>query len=172
MKGAFRVEGGRELADALRGLAPRVRRSVAREALRDVAEPMRLQMARLAPRGQDAPHLADNIVISNATKRDLKGADAIGVRVGPARLFHGAYAVRGRSGRTRTVGSSVYAYFQEWGTSRHGAQPFMRPAFDATVQAVTGALGKVLWPILASRGAQRTARVNAPISGGPGRRGL
>lgn len=141
---------GRELAAALRSLSPRVSKSIQREALRDAAEPMRSTMGRLAPREPGAPDLADNMAISNATKKDGIDGTTVGVRVGPAKGF-------------------FYGYFQEYGTVHHGAQPFARPAFDSEVQKVLPALAKRLWTAMAGRGINRPTQTSAgPVTGGPG----
>lgn len=64
MSMTFKFEGGAELARTLNELPNRLRRSVVKQILFDVAEPMRARMERLAKRGETAPHMADNIVIS------------------------------------------------------------------------------------------------------------
>lgn len=153
MKMSMRFEGGRELAAALRGLRPRLSASVQREALRDVAEPMRAHMERLAPRAPGAPDMADHIVISRTLKRDELSDTEVGVRIGP-------------DGRRKRF---FYAHFQEWGTARHAAQPFMRPSFDAHVRSIPAKLAAILWRALAGRGVQRPTQMGSgPVIGGPG----
>ena len=87
-----------------------------RRALLAAGEPMRAGMAVLAPRGPDAPHIADNILIKPLSPRELEAVtdDTAGVEIGPASAY-------------------FYGYFWEFGTSREGwvARPFVRPALDA-----------------------------------------
>lgn len=126
----LRVEGGEKLAKELRGLSNRVNRSVQRQALLDAAQPMRDMARQAAPRAPGAPDLAENIEFGNTT------ADSgdVAIALGPTKRF-------------------FYGSFQEFGTSRHGAQPFMRPAFDSTVQQVIKRFTAEVWSALVRRGA-------------------
>lgn len=146
MKVSF--QGGAELAATLRSLPTRISRPVQREALFAVAEPMRARMARLAPREPGAPDIADNIVISGGrggTDKSTGQEKAISVAIGPSKGF-------------------IYGFFQEYGTSRHGAQPFMRPAFDSEAPKVVPALAQALWVELAGRGINpSTTTSSAPM---------
>lgn len=144
----MRFEGGQELATALRGMPDRVSKRIMAEALRDGAEPIRQRMADLAPRGPEAPHFADQIVISAARATDDREG---GIAVGPAK------------------GSKpYYSGFIEFGTVHLRARPFARPAFDATVGAALAIINRALWVALAGRGIGRTSSSSGPISGGPG----
>lgn len=144
----MQTTGGPELLEALSQLSTRVSTRVQREALRDAAEPLRRRMARLAPHEPGLPDLRDNIVISNAKGRDTQ---EVGIAVGPS--------LKG-----------FYGSFQEFGTSRHRAQPFMRPAFDQEWVGVVKDLGRAIWTILAGRGIRRRATVSLPpIQPGSGR---
>lgn len=152
MKVQFRFEGGKELAAALAQLPERVGRKVVTEVLMDVAEPMRARMARLAPRGHEAPHLADNIVISSvrAKRDDFGSLSAPSVAIGPARGFqHGA--------------------LQEWGTAHHPSQPFARPAFDFEAPKALPEISRRIWVELAAKKINRpTVTDGGPVTGGPG----
>lgn len=108
-----KFEGGAQLAANLAALPTSVSKQVQRAVLVEAAEPMVAVMRRLAPRAPGAPDIADNIEIGNPSQRkDEFGDDkAMTVSVGPIKGF-------------------FYGYYQEWGTVYHGAQPFMRPAFD------------------------------------------
>lgn len=125
----LRVEGGDRLARTLRELPDRVNRKVQRDALKEAAEPIRSAAASMAPRAPGAPDLADNIRISNARPDD----GAVAVAIGPSKNF-------------------FYATFQEFGTSRHGAQPFLRPAWDREGVKALQAIKSALWNALLSRG--------------------
>lgn len=151
MKMTMRFEGGRELAAALAALPARVSKRVVKEALVEAAEPMRASAAQMAPREPGAPDIADNIVISAGRGgKDEFGDDrATSVAVGPSKGF-------------------FYGYYQEYGTRHHGAQPFMRPAFESTTGTSLAILSKALWRELAAKGIGRSGTASGPIVGGPG----
>jgi HK97 gp10 family phage protein len=125
----MRIEGGAKLAATLRSLPDRVNRSVQREALREAGELIRARASAMAPRAPGAPDLADNIGISNARPED----GAVAIAIGPTKGF-------------------FYGYFQEFGTSRHGAQSFMRPAFDGEGGRGLKVIMASLWSALVRRG--------------------
>jgi HK97 gp10 family phage protein len=129
VKVGLRIEGGERLAKTLLGLPSRVSRNVMLNALKAGAEPMRATASRLAPRDPGAPDLADNIGISNARP----GGGISGVAIGPTTNF-------------------FYGSFQEFGTTRHGAQPFMRPAFDSDHRITLQIVTNQAWEALSKRG--------------------
>lgn len=149
MKVGLQVVGAAELEAALAGLTRRVSKRIVREALEFAAEPMRAEAARRAPRAPGAPDLADNIVIAPA--RAIGKEDAA-VKVGPSR---GVY----------------WGLFQELGTSRHGAQPFLRPAFENQQSKAIARVSQELWRTLASRGISRVMSTDSPLTS-PGGGGL
>ncbi len=120
------MTGGKELARALRELPDAVSLKVQRQALRAGAEPMRSHAAALAPRGPDAPHIAENIVIGIPTGnvQDVRDEDAV-VAVGPEKKF-------------------FYGFFWEYGTIKLPAHPFMRPAFDTQAANSLAVIGQQL----------------------------
>jgi HK97 gp10 family phage protein len=127
MKVSMTFSGGQELAKTLNALPGAVSLKVQRDALRLAAEPMRAEAAILAPRGPDAPHIAENIVIGIPSKglEDVSDEAAV-VAVGPEkRYFYGA--------------------FWEFGWIHHAAHPFMRPAFDTKAPVSLSILGRELW---------------------------
>lgn len=124
------LSGGEQLASTLLSLSPRLSTSIVNAALREGGEPMRARAAQDAPREPGAPDLADNIVMSPVRQTSKHGT---GVALGPATGF-------------------FYGFYQEYGTARHGAQPFMRPAFDGTQRQVVGLVGAALWTALIKRG--------------------
>ena len=109
------------------------------EALRAGAEPVKERMRAMAPRAPGAPDLADNIGVGVA-----RVGEEAAIAIGPTKNF-------------------FYGLFQEEGTSRHGAQPFARPALDATQQEALGIVGATIWHELIRRGA-----VSTRSSGGGG----
>lgn len=149
---SVRFEGGKELADALGGLSARVSKRLQYEALEEAAAPMVKAAGSMAPRRAPAPDLADNIITSRIAQRTDAFGDksAASVAWGPAKAF-------------------FYGYYQEWGTVRHAAHPFMRPAFDQNAAKSLAIIGASLWRELSARNISRPAQTSgAPITGGPG----
>jgi|307.fasta_scaffold101467_2 HK97 gp10 family phage protein len=118
--------GAQQLTDNLRRLSEALTREVLLEALTTAAEPMARRMSDLAPRGPDAPHLADSMVIQPA-KSDAEEARVL---VGPSKDFY-------------------YGWFWEFGWKFHVARPFMRPAFEEMSKIVLERLGARLWLVIA-----------------------
>src|SRR5690242_19845353 len=115
MKTSMTFSGGRDLSRNLRALPDAISTKVQVKALKAGAEPIRAEAAILAPRGPDAPHIADNIVISvpsitGVVAEHVHEHEAV-VAVGPEKSF-------------------FYGFFWEFGWIHHVAHPFMRPAFD------------------------------------------
>ncbi len=127
MKVSMTFTGGQELAKTLNALPAAVSLKVQRDALKVAAEPMRAEAAILAPRGPDAPHIAENIVISIPTKglADVSDTAAV-VAVGPEKTY-------------------FYGFFWEYGWIHHVAHPFMRPAFDTKAPVSLNIIGQQLW---------------------------
>lgn len=146
MKGALRLEGGKEVAKALETLSKRVSKRVQRDALEMAGEPMRRSMARRAPHEPGPPDLRDTMVMSAAQGQD---ANEVAVAIGPSR-------------------SGFYGSFQELGTAHHPAQPFARPAFDEHAPDALRTIGDAFWTALASAGLGRSAVGGGSTSGGPG----
>jgi HK97 gp10 family phage protein len=102
------------LRTLLHDLPEAVQVPVLRRTLVAAAEPMRAGMVARAPRGPEAPHLAENIITKPLSPSELEAVtdDSAGVELGPTKEF-------------------FYGYFWEFGTVKLTARPFMRPAFDA-----------------------------------------
>lgn len=127
MKTTVSFEGGQELAAMLASLPKSVAKTIQRTVLVEAAEPMVAVARRLAPREPGAPDLADNIEIGNArTGKDEFGDEFARVAWGPVKGF-------------------FYGYYQEWGAVHHGAQPFMRPAFDTQKERSLGIIRTRTW---------------------------
>lgn len=127
----FKVDGFDQLDRMLRQLPLRVGRSMLRAGAIKAAEPIRQTMSQLAPHRPGAPDLRSNIGISEIKTKG--GALEAAVAIGPTREF-------------------FYGYYQEFGTSRHGAQPFARPAFDTKTMQSIQILKAELWRALVGRG--------------------
>jgi HK97 gp10 family phage protein len=137
MKMKVRIEGGAALARTLNALPDKVSKSVRMQALRAGAEPLQQTMSQMAPRRPGPPDMADHIVVSAVRKGGvtsiISDEDTSAVAVGPEKKF-------------------FYGFFQEYGTVHHAAQPFARPAFDATVNQSIGIIMKALWAALIGKG--------------------
>jgi HK97 gp10 family phage protein len=139
MKVQVRFEGGLELSKALATLSEAVSRKVQVEALTAGGTIMQRIAAAQAPRSQDGPpHLADHIVVGAVSARKLEA--------------------RGRASETvvevgleRKPTDVFYGVFQEYGTVRHAAQPFMRPAFDQGAQRSLDVIRAWLWHAIRKR---------------------
>ena len=115
------VEGLDELLKKLDGLPLALSKNIIVRALRKGAEPIRVEASERAPRGDDEPHLADNI-ITVISEQTATGATA---RIGPSK--------RG-----------FYGLFQELGTSHHRSQPFLLPAYTTKVDEAVEIIGAEL----------------------------
>jgi HK97 gp10 family phage protein len=155
VKFTMTVHGGADLSRRLDAMPAAVSRKVLLAALTAGGMPIRDRAAQLAPREPGKPDLADNINIA-AVRR--KKDQAPTVAIGPSKQF-------------------FYDYFQEYGTVRHRAQPFYRPAFDSESVRSLGIIGQQLWAAIkgsarVSQGSSepirlpRTPRVTGGPSGG------
>jgi HK97 gp10 family phage protein len=96
---------------------------VLRPALLKAGVPLKDEIVRTAPRSRDNKHMADSFVLkASAEERDF----------GRTTVLVGPKAGKGSQG--------FVAPFVEFGTSRMGSQPFIRPAFDAFKGTFPGAL--------------------------------
>jgi HK97 gp10 family phage protein len=137
MKTAVKITGGAELVAMLQTLPTKVRRGTLYDLLRVAGEPMRARMGELAPRRPPEPDLADHIVMSPAVKIGrIEGGR------GRARTETEAAIAVGPSGQF------FYGIFLEYGTVHMSAQPFMRPAFDATQDEVLARLWMGMWDVI------------------------
>lgn len=131
-----RVEGVRETLTALREFPKATGRNVLRRALKTAAEPVAILARNLAP--VDEANLARSIVVSTQLTRSQRRAapkqNEVEVYVGPAR---GA-----AMGTTRYALN--YASFQEFGTIKAAAHPYMRPAWDRAQPIVMTILAREL----------------------------
>lgn len=129
----IRIDGGAQLAKNLATLSTRLSRSIVREALYTGGEEIKKPASRAAPRGPNAPHIAENIGMSPARSDDM-----VAIKIGPTKGF-------------------AYGIPQEFGSIHHAAHPFMRPAFDGGAPRALSAITEELWRQLAGRGFMQTA---------------
>ncbi|MDE3797598.1 HK97 gp10 family phage protein [Sinorhizobium meliloti] len=140
-KKPVRIEGLRELDRALGELPKATAQGVLREVLKDAGEPIARSARRLAPR--DEYHLHDSIDVStrlNKRQRTLHRKET-----SPA--FQEMFV-----GTNNPAGVQ-----QEFGNSRHLAQPFMRPAWDAEKANTLDLIANSLWGRI-SAAARRLSR--------------
>ncbi|MDP9758318.1 MULTISPECIES: HK97 gp10 family phage protein [Agrobacterium] len=135
------IDGLKDLDQALSALPRSVGKKVARDVLRDAAEPMARTARQLAPR--DEYHLYDSIDVStrlNSRQRSLHREEA-------TPTFQEMFV-----GTNNPAGVQ-----QEFGNERHGAQPFMRPAWDAEKTPTLNRIANSLWFHI-EKAARRLAR--------------
>ncbi|WP_088346305.1 MULTISPECIES: HK97-gp10 family putative phage morphogenesis protein [Rhodomicrobium] len=141
----IRIEGLKEVQAALRDLPKSTGKNIMRRVLIARAEPVAEAARALVP--VDKGNLLASINVSTRLTRRQRGLhrkphrDDVEVHVGP--------------------GANPAGHFQEFGTSRHPAQPFMRPAWDRTKAGVIEGLKEDLWAEIEKvleRRARRAAR--------------
>lgn len=106
---SLKLTGFRELQGALSRIPEAVSGENLREVVKEAAEIPRAAMARNAPRSDEAPHLADNIVIEEVAA----GRDKAEVAIGPTQEY-------------------FYGEILERGNAEIEAQPWARPAWEET----------------------------------------
>ncbi len=128
-KSAVRVEGLKEVKDALRELPNSTAKNIMRRILLKRAEPIAEAARKFAP--VDEGHLRASIGVSTKlTRRQRKkhkkpDKDDVEVYVGP--------------------GTDPAAHLQEFGTVDAPAQPFMRPAWDQEKGKLLDNIAADLW---------------------------
>jgi HK97 gp10 family phage protein len=130
------LQGFKELADALRELGPRVARNGLRAATSAGAVLIRNDARARAP--VDTGEMKKDIQQKRErdTKGEMSAKYSVFVRSGKKSRL---------SGKARNIQKdSFYWKFQEFGTSKMPAQPFMRPAFEAMKEAAVARVGEVL----------------------------
>lgn len=140
-----KIEGLKELDKALGQLPKATAKAALRRVLKEAAEPLARTARRLAPR--DEFYLYESIDVSTKLSKRQAG-------------LHRAQG--GRAFQEMFVGTNNPAGVQqEFGNSRHPAQPFMRPAFDAKKMEALDIITTLLWGEIektAARVAKRSAK--------------
>lgn len=129
------LTGFKELADALKQLPQRVARKHLRGSTSKGAAVVRNEARLLAPK--DTGEMSKDIQVKRErTEGDHIASFSVYVRVGrKSRL----------AGRARNVDKdSFYWIFQEFGTAKKAAQPFLRPAFESKKEEAVDAIGAEL----------------------------
>lgn len=175
IKSSIKMEGLKELEDALLELPKSVQGNVLKRAVSTAAADFADHASRLAPK--DKGKLATEIKVGKA-KVVTPGAAAFAAAMKEnatraeaaqaARAANRAAGGRGRSAVT-SVGPTqraFYGLFQEFGTAHHAAKPFMRPTWDALKSSMLDTMADVLRTKIAeaaARAAKRAARLAAKI---------
>jgi len=130
------VQGLRQLGEAMRSLSADMRGRVARQATAAGAGVVRKAARQGAP--VDSGNLQAAVVMKRQRQTRLTEEYIVTVRQGKTRDAKAGKA-GGKQGK-----DAFYARFVEFGTVKHQAQPFMRPALENNVQAATDAMAKRL----------------------------
>lgn len=132
------LTGLKELQEALENQLPSVAKKIVRQSLRDAAKLVKDAIVEMAPK--DTGFLSEHFNIQMRVEKNGIAARAF---VGPVRKAYypgvGSRSAGVSTGKRPKKGGALpvvsVARFQEYGTSRMAAHPFMRPAFMATAQA-------------------------------------
>jgi HK97 gp10 family phage protein len=138
------VKGLRELGLAMRALGADMAGKIARQATAAGAGVARKAIKARAPR--DSGNLAAAIVMKRVRNTPLSEEYVVVVRKGKTRDAKAAKRGQGKLGK-----DAFYAGFNEFGTVKMPAQPFVRPGFEGSLQPATQAI--------ANRLKQRIAKV-------------
>lgn len=133
----MRVTGLRELGEAMRELSADMQGRVGRQATAAGAGVVRRAARASAPR--DTGNLQAAIVMKRMPESPLTAEYVITPRRGKTRDVKAAKAGKGALGK-----DAFYARFQEFGTVKAPAQPFLRPALENNKQAATEAVARRL----------------------------
>lgn len=133
---SFRLEGTEALVKKLRGMSSAARRKAVREAALKGAKPIFEAIKRRVP--ADTGLLRDSLKMRVYTKESQAS-----VRITPDKAQLEARG-KGKTGKDGTKSKRApYSVYQEFGTKRHPAQPFMMPGFDEGVRPAEQAAHQV-----------------------------
>lgn len=152
-RSTFKVEGLREIDQALGQLGKATGRNVMRRVAVARLEPMAEEARKTAAGMAWSGDLADSIAVSTrlagyARRLNRRSKSEAEAHMGPA----------GRGGKAPPQGT-----LQEFGTVNHPPQPFMRPAWDSGKEALLDGITEDLWTEI-EKAAQRQARKAARLA--------
>lgn len=136
-----KVAGLRELDRALGALPQSTAKAVLRQVLKDAGEPIARAARQGAPRHD--MHLYESIDVSTRLNRRQRGLHRDENKPTFQEMFVGTNNPAGVQ--------------QEFGNHRHGAQPFMRPAWDAQKMNTIKLISDGLW-VSIEKAAKRLAK--------------
>lgn len=142
-KTTVRVDGLREIDEALGKLGKTTGRNVLRRVGIARLEPMAEAMRARAP--VDAGDLKESIAVSTKNPRRNRKQSTVEVHAGPGRHPQG--------------------HLREFGGDKHPPQPFVRPAWDAGNDELRAGIGDDLWAEI-SKAAARQAKKAAKLAKG------
>lgn len=103
---------------------------------------VKLEMSRLNALKGTAPRRADDIVGQSALRILRDAQVSAPVETGQLR---GSGTVENTGKARRKIGfSALHALYQEMGTRRNPARPFLKPAFDGEAPSLARKLGKIV----------------------------
>lgn len=141
MSGRVKIEGLKELERSLMALGKVTAKNVARRVLMKAGKPIAEDAAQNAP--DDTGKLIRSVAATTRNPKRNKKASPIEVHVGPGR--------------------APKAHLQEFGSRRHGPQPYLRPAWDSgkgpALDSIKGDLADEI-----AAGAKRQARKAARLA--------
>lgn len=140
MAAEFKIQGLEAAMQKMRAIGPELRKKALRGAGTKAMRIVR-DAARKAAKSFDDPATASNIAKNIVTRYDTKGSKREGGMVVKVGVAGGARPQKGNqdTGHWRLL---------EFGTEKMPAQPFMRPALEGNVQAVTDAFVAALDPAI------------------------
>ena len=133
MAETVRIDGLKELGEALKGLRRDMAQKAARQAVAAGASVVRAQARKNAP--VDTGNLQKAIVMKRKRNTKLTEEYGVSVRVGKKSDVTRAKAGKGALGK-----DAYYARFLEFGTVKLPAKPFLTPALSQNVQKATEAM--------------------------------
>lgn len=156
MRTTIKVDGLRELDDALAEMSKATARNILRRAGIKALEPVAETARQLAP---DDPQTGGN---------DLRSSIGVGTRLSPRQAREHRRQMRADGGRAFVevfvgAGNVPHAHMQEFGTAHHAPQPFMRPAWDEHQDGVIDSLKTEIGAEI-DKAAQRAARKAARLA--------
>lgn len=146
MATTVKVEGLRELEQALLELPKATSRNVMKRTLLKAGRPIEAEAERLAP--VLSGHLRKSIAVSSKLSRRQKKAQRV-LKDSEVEVF---------------IGSSSLGVLQEFGTAHHGPQPFMRPAWHGHKMRALETIKEDMWTEIdkaAKRLAKKAAKLKA-----------
>ena len=133
MAEAVRIDGLKELGEALKGLRLDMAQKAARQAVAAGAGVVRAQARKNAPK--DTGNLEKAIVMKRKRNTNLTEQYGVSVRVGKK-----SDVTRAKQGKGALGKDAYYARFLEFGTVKMPAKPFLTPALSQNVQKATEAM--------------------------------
>lgn len=112
-KGSFKVQGLSELVRTLEEMPDAIRRKSLDKGTKEGATV--IQQAAIANAPERTGKLKQNIVVRKRKETIFDAEHSVVIR---------------KQGKASNARNAFYAFFQEYGTSKFPARPFMRPAFE------------------------------------------